>query len=83
MLERIPKEELVLPNWNGHLIKKYLSRYFSVAYAFGLWLAIADVINIMDMKRLVKGATEFVKREWFLLVALTAITIIILLFEVL
>jgi hypothetical protein len=35
------------------------------------------------MKRLFKGAVEFTKREWFLLVAVTAITLLIILFEVL
>jgi hypothetical protein len=35
------------------------------------------------MKRLFKSAVDFTKREWFLLVAIAAITVIIILFEVL
>jgi hypothetical protein len=35
------------------------------------------------MKKLVKPVVAFVKREWFLLIMLTAITLIVVLFEAL
>jgi len=35
------------------------------------------------MKRLFKGAVEFTKREWFLLVTVSIITLMIILWEVL
>jgi hypothetical protein len=35
------------------------------------------------MKRFLKGVVEFTKREWFLLVTVTIITIMIILWEVL
>jgi hypothetical protein len=35
------------------------------------------------MKQLKKSVLQFIKKEWFLIITLTAITIIILLFETL
>ena len=35
------------------------------------------------MKKLVKPFVAFVKREWFLLIMLTAITLVVVLFEAL
>lgn len=34
------------------------------------------------MKRFFKGAVEFTKREWFLLITVSIITLMIILFEV-
>ena len=38
-------------------------------------------IPLKNMKRITKAVSEFLKREWFLFVAITIIALIIVLFE--
>ena len=52
-------------------------------YDFGSGLAISRVRFKSNMKRLFKSVSDFTRREWFLLVAVAAITLIIVLFELL
>jgi hypothetical protein len=50
-------------------------------YVFGAWLAFNRVRFKASMKKVIKSVRDFTRKEWFLLVAVAAITIIIILFE--
>jgi hypothetical protein len=81
----IPILEKAPLNGKSKVASKSSIASFSISYLFGAQLALGRCKKNTKsvMKRLFKGAVEFTKREWFLLVAVAVITLLIVLFEVL